>query len=84
MNGTEKGENTMEFRTSKDALIQRLRRRLQKDGQALRIARGSIQSYWETGKYYTIDISSNFIIHKDIDLEGFGRELGVLAPSEEI
>jgi hypothetical protein len=38
----------------------------------------------DTGRYYTVNTRSNFLVHSDIDLEAYGRELGVLADWEEL
>jgi len=68
---------------TKRALFQRINRALEKGGEQLKTSRG-MQMYLDVGAYYAIDISRNFISRKDIDLEEFGRELGVLKPHEEL
>jgi hypothetical protein len=38
----------------------------------------------ELGRHYTIDTRYNVLLHKDIDLEATGRELGVLKGWERV
>lgn len=65
------------------ALFQRLSRRLAKDGKRLMTCREDSRAFQELGRYYTVN-ERNHIDRGDIDLEEFGRELGVLTPWEKL
>ena len=49
----------------------------------LKRARGA-RAELDLGRHYVIDLRSNCVLHKDVDLEEFGRELGVLRPYEAV
>ena len=68
---------------SERALYQRINRALAKDGERLRKLRGE---RWRSdlGDYYTIDVQGNYIIATYVDLEGWGREMGVLKAHESV
>jgi len=64
------------------ALYQRINRKLKADDEVLKRARGRLAT--TLGDYYTVDLQRNCIMLKDIDLEDYGRELGVLQPYETL
>jgi len=68
---------------SERALVQRIGRALAKEGEQLQKARGKKASL-ELGDYYTVSISRNFVVQKDVDIEKLGRELQVLRPYENL
>jgi hypothetical protein len=64
------------------ALIQRINRKLAKEdfgppGEQLRKSKRS-------GVYYIINFRGNYVTHMDVDVEGLGRELGVLREWEQV
>jgi hypothetical protein len=63
------------------ALLQRINRRLQRDGERVRAYRGG-RSWSQLGDFYRFDTKRNFLCEGHVDLEGLGRELGVLKPYE--
>lgn len=65
---------------SKEALYKRVARRLRRDGEYLRTART-----WttDTGWHYVVD-DRNCITAGNLNLEQYGRELGVLRADEQI
>jgi hypothetical protein len=65
------------------ALMQRINRKLKPDDEVLKVAR-SERVEQELGKYYTLDHRRNVLIHKDVDPEELGRELGVLRDYEKV
>jgi hypothetical protein len=65
------------------ALIQRINRKLLKDGEVMKIARGA-RAASNLGRYYTIDINRNSLAHDHLDPEAMGRKLGVLAEYEHM
>jgi len=70
---------------SERALIQRINRYLEKEeGQFLRTCRENSRWYQELGRYYIVDIQSNFIDCTDQDLEKLGRDLKVLSKHEKV
>lgn len=89
----------MEKTVSERALIQRINRRIGGYdakthtvwGERLYVARGvtdrSTGLFYENrdlGRYYTIDIYSNFLVHSHLDLEQYGREIGALSERETL
>ena len=65
------------------AIIQRINRKLAKDGDKLRKNRS--QRWWpEMGDYYIVDEERNAFIRGHVDLEDLGRELGVLEDWETV
>jgi hypothetical protein len=72
---------------SERALLQRVNRRLAKDNEQLRTARGFRDGLYRhedstLGRYYAVDLSRNVVTAAHIDLEKWGRELEVLKPWE--
>ena len=65
------------------ALIQRINRKLAEEGEVLKAARGA-KVEQQLGTYYTLDMRTNAVVAKDVDLERLGRELGALKPFEEL
>jgi hypothetical protein len=65
------------------ALVQRLNRRLSKQGEVLKGIRGR-GARSRPGEYQLIDIERNFLIEDDVNLEKLGRELGVLVAYERL
>jgi hypothetical protein len=71
------------------ALFQRINRKLKGENRQIRTARGFFDgSYWHEdtnlGRYYVLDLKRNFVVVTRVDLEDFGRKLGVLAEGEEL
>jgi hypothetical protein len=65
------------------ALAQRINRVLAKRDEQLKTTRGG-RARVDLGDHYVIDVARNFVIAKGVDLETWGRELGVLQPWEEV
>lgn len=63
---------------SERALVARIRRVLARHGQTLRRCRVDAMDFCNLGTYYTVDISLNCIVQKDVDIVALGRELGIL------
>ena len=63
------------------ALIQRINRAL--DHEVVKVSRG-MRARIDCGEFYAVDVSTNAISAKDIDLEKWGRDLEVLKPYEEL
>jgi len=65
------------------ALIQRINRKLAKDGQVLKKLRGE---RWRTdlGEYYVVDLANNALKTWHVDLVAFAKELQVISPWEEV
>ena len=68
---------------AKRALLARINRHLATKGQKLFAAR-SERIRAVVGDFYLIDTDKNLHIDDHIDLEEFGRELGVLQPWEKL
>jgi hypothetical protein len=63
------------------ALLQRINRKLKKEGEMLCAARR-----WtpDLGNYYAVDLRGNYITAANVDPESWGREMGVLRPWEAV
>ena len=66
------------------ALVARINRKLQKDDEKLKACRSDSRAYHDLGDFYVVDVSTGFVTSKDIDLEGTGREMGVLKQYERV
>ncbi len=73
----------MKIPVSERALSTRIRRALEKEGMTLRRARGT-RALLDFGDWYVINTRMNAVVDKDIGLEDYGRELGVLKDFEEL
>lgn len=74
---------------SAGALLKRINRRLVKEDERVcrsrpRYYQGYVSYDDNTGEYYRIDVSRNFIIDKRLDLEELATELGVLGDGERL
>jgi hypothetical protein len=65
------------------ALYQRINRELAKEGMVLKAARGE-RARSEVGDYFVLDTGHNTVVVRHVDLEKYGRELGVLAAWERV
>ena len=65
------------------ALTQRINRALKARGEALRTTRGS-RGLSDLGEHHILDLNTGFVLDKHLDLEAYGRELGVLRPHEHV
>ena len=81
---------TKQITVSESALLRRINRKLAHDDRKVRKARGfydgNIGPYFntDTGEFYMINVSRNFIICGGLDLETEARELGVMAKDESL
>jgi hypothetical protein len=66
------------------ALIARINRALRKDMRQLRTARHGSPTAQQLGHHYLVDISRNFVVGHDVDLEGIAKELGCLKAWERL
>lgn len=65
------------------ALIQRINRKLSGDAKQLQAAR-SFQVETSVGHYFIVNLKRNSITRQHVQLEGLGREMGVLADCEAL
>jgi hypothetical protein len=65
------------------AIIERINRKLAREGKRIKTCRNE---RWrgELGRYYVVHLSQKFVVQKRVDLEEFGRALGVLSPYETV
>lgn len=74
----------MKVKISSRALMQRINRRLAKEGEVLRTSRGTSEIH-NLGNYFIVDLRTNSVTaHQIDDLEGLAREIGVIKPYEEL
>ncbi len=76
-------QKTERVPVSERALVQRINRKLSKQGEMLRKSRGG-SAFNTLGDFYSIDIRSNSVASHSIDIEVWGRELAVLHPWEKL
>jgi hypothetical protein len=67
---------------SLQATIQRINRKLRKDGKTLKKNRSSFDG--NLGDYFVVDLTRNFVVDRDVDVEELARDNGVLKPYERI
>ena len=41
-----------------------------------------VRSQIDVGEYYIVDVSANFVLHRDVGLEALAKKLGALKPYE--
>jgi len=63
--------------------MRRLNRKLAREGEMLKQARGK-GALQDLGEYYAIDVNLNYLVAKDVDPEEWARELGVLRDWEKV
>ncbi len=68
---------------SERALIQRLNRKIHDEDWMIRTTRGG-RAEFDLGRYYCINWRINGVVAKNIDLEDWGCEYGVLKDWEEL
>jgi hypothetical protein len=64
-------------------LYVRLGRHLEGEGLRIHAARGPLAES-AIGKYYVVHMATGTIVRSNVDLEEYGRELGVLKPYEYV
>ncbi len=72
------------MKVTANALIKRINRKLKKQDEVLKTVRENSRLIYDLGRHYVPDIRRNFIIHRGVDLETLGRELGVLHELETL
>ena len=73
---------TTKVPVTEKALYQRINRKLQEQGSALKRARASAET--ALGAYFVVDVQGNYVTQHHIDIEDFGREIGALAEWESL
>jgi hypothetical protein len=69
---------TEKVRVSTRALIQRINRKLAAQDEALRVSRDRWQERENLGEFYIVNTRLNGVVHKHVDIDALGHELGVL------
>ena len=72
----------MKVSVGKAALLARINRRLAKDDEQLKAARGE-EARQDLGDFYVVDFNRNVVVSKDVDPVGLARKLGVLRDYEK-
>ena len=73
-----------------DALVKRINRKLKPGGERLHRSRAYYAQgqgpYYDHnfGEFYIIDETQNVLVGSNVDIEGYGRELGVLTEQEQL
>jgi hypothetical protein len=73
----------MKVPVTQRALTQRINRQLRAKNLRLMVSRGANEAH-DLGKFYTLNLQRNAVDHKHIDLEEYGRKIGVLQPFEAL
>jgi hypothetical protein len=66
------------------ALLARVNRKLNHDGERLKSCPASRASYSELGDYYIVDLGRNTITAQHVDLLALALDLGCIKPYEEL
>jgi len=69
---------------SERALIQRINRNLRPKSEQLHVCRKNSEWFHDLGRFHTIQHGTNQVGRRWLDLESYGRELGVLSKSETL
>jgi hypothetical protein len=72
------------LQVSERALFARINRKIHDDDLMLRRCAATSRAHLELGHYYLVNWRINGIAGKDVDLEGYGREVGALQDFEEL
>ena len=64
------------------ALYQRINRKLRQRDEVLKRSRASTEL--DLGKYFVVDLHRNAVTSHHIDIEDFGKQIGVLADWESL
>lgn len=83
MDCTRRGATGLKCMITERALYQRINRKLEQDGEQLRTSR-SPKWVDTTGRYFTVNVNRNSLECQHVDLEVFGRDLGVMQPWEKL
>jgi hypothetical protein len=75
---------TMKVPVTSRALMQRLNRAMLHQDLVVKKTRGDGRARQELGEFYLVSSRINGVADKNIDLEYYGREYGVLAEYEEV
>ena len=71
-----------DIRLTLPAIKARINRKLIIDGQMLKRSRGKQKQ--ALGEFYVMDVRTNDLVRKDVDLEKFAREIAALKPFEGV
>ena len=71
------------LKITEGALVQRINRKLKKNGELMRIARGQ-QVEQMFGRYFIANAERKTIVTHHVDLKSLARELNVVQPWEEL
>ena len=69
---------------SERAMLGRINRVLAKDNRVVKAAREGSALYYNMGRYYLLDWSTNNIVDYKFDLAGFAKKLGCIAEWEHL
>lgn len=69
---------------SERAVFARVKRKLAQDGEILKKCRFDSRWYNDLGDYYTVDAQFNAIRDRQVPLEAWAREMGLLQPWEQL
>lgn len=70
---------------SRAAAIQRVRRKLTKEGAMGQLLKKNRRDPNGTlGEYYIVDLQGNYIVDNDVDVDELARKIGAIAPYETI
>jgi len=75
--------NNNRLGVSESAVVQRVNRKLKREMQALRKARGAYRAGFP-GDFYVVDFNHGWVVETHVDVEDLARELEVLKPWERV
>ncbi len=79
-----KTETLPKVPVSRRAFVQRLERRLARDGKSILTSREGTWARKELGEFYIVNARAQRVVEDHVDPEALGRELGVLKPFERL
>jgi hypothetical protein len=75
--------NAVEGSVSESALVKRINRKLLPEGERLQTSRGA-HAEQQLGCHYITDTNGGCVCVQNVDVEAYGRELGVLGVTDRV
>ena len=75
--------NAVEGSVSESALVKRINRKLLPEGERLQTSRGA-HAEQQLGRHFITDANTGCGCVQHVDIEAYGRELGVLRTSDRV
>lgn len=75
-------KTTTAIPVSERALIKRINRSLRRNFEKLKKCQEKSRCFNDLGSFYVVDQRNNLFVERHVDIEAFGRDIGVLKTNE--